>query len=165
MRWCRAVGWREVEIKWSQMSSWKQCLNKKGIRGGPKLCCVCIEANFLTGGKWWEWPHSLRSSGCEGWWLSGCHCCSGSVGINGTGNPVHLPNPNSPACVLTNLNFWCRVFQLTCCTIDFTSLWMSHERVSTCVYLYKYGYVLVLVCWAVTLHALMLHAHAHLKWV
>ena len=30
---------------------------------------------------------------------------------NGTGNPVHLPNPY-PTCVLTNLNSWCRVFQL-----------------------------------------------------
>ena len=42
----------------------------------------------------------------------------GSVGIygtrNGTGNPVHLPNPNLyPTCELTNLNFRCRVFQLT----------------------------------------------------
>ena len=39
---------------------------------------------------------------------------NGSVGIYSTGNPVHLPNPNPyPACVLTNPNFQCHVFQLT----------------------------------------------------
>ena len=45
-------------------------------------------------------------------------CILGSVGTygtgNGTGNPVHLFNPNHyPTCVLTNPNFRCRVFQLT----------------------------------------------------
>ena len=35
----------------------------------------------------------------------------GSVGIYGTGNPVHLPSPNPyPTCVLTNPNFRCCVF-------------------------------------------------------
>ena len=38
----------------------------------------------------------------------------GSVGIYGTGNPVHLPNHNPlPTCVLTNLNFRCCVFNWT----------------------------------------------------
>ena len=33
---------------------------------------------------------------------------------NGTGNPVHLPNPNlCPTCLLTNPNFRCCAFQLT----------------------------------------------------
>ena len=31
----------------------------------------------------------------------------------GTGNPVHLPNPNPyPTCALTNPNFRCRVFPI-----------------------------------------------------
>ena len=60
---------------------------------------------------------ALDHRGYEGWWLSGCHCCSRSVGIYGTVNPVHLPNPNPyPTCALTNPNFRCRVFQLTRCS-------------------------------------------------
>ena len=43
----------------------------------------------------------------------------GSVGIYGTGNPVHLPNPNPyPTCALTNPNFRCRVFQLIRIILD-----------------------------------------------
>ena len=37
----------------------------------------------------------------------------GSVGIYGIGNPVRLPSPKPyPTCVLTNPNFWCRIFQV-----------------------------------------------------
>ena len=43
----------------------------------------------------------------------------------------------------------------------------SNERgmsVSACVCLYKYRRVLLLVRWAIMLHTLTLHAHAHSKW-
>ena len=51
----------------------------------------------------------------------------GSVRIYGTGNPVHLPNPNPyPTSALTNLNFRCHLFQLTPCSqLDASLLWLN----------------------------------------
>ena len=89
-----------------QATSWHQ-----SIQNGEVLPLSLCQQTWLTHDAPINCKILILKQTCKLTHLSNCS----SVGIYGTGNPVHLPSPNPyPTCVLTNPNIWCRVFQVVC---------------------------------------------------